>query len=329
MSEFLPLGTQLFHSASVDPENLRWFQRSPLKVAVPAAEIWPSCNLLTAAAGDADWIAYVPGLNQGHLQIIHAELVPQLQLAWQQRRPVIFTVSSSLPEVLEQALQPELLPFVCRPSAWDLVVLPRETARNGGNRRLSDVLLQDRPLLKTLGRRADSRHLPGITAGSPLLDEAILRPAIRQALRDSGTSAETLTCREAGILLLHDFDDTSHTLVQSLEGRGTLQTADYWHGIMHRREPDASNAAWWFRHVRQHPLQAMLGSNLRQWLDQLQVNSEVASHAISVLDQRGAFDPIRLTNLSTTALRDRSGFAAQAAQLVQYWEIVSLLTFEG
>jgi hypothetical protein len=54
----------------------------------------------------------------------------------------------------------------------------------------------------------------------------------------------------SGLWLYHDFLDESHKLSQniaSLEG-------SYWHGIMHRREPDYANAAYWFRKVGHHPI---------------------------------------------------------------------------
>jgi hypothetical protein len=55
---------------------------------------------------------------------------------------------------------------------------------------------------------------------------------------------------EAGLWLLYDFLDESHTLSQEI----TNTTGSYWHGIMHRREPDFANAAYWFRQVGGHPI---------------------------------------------------------------------------
>jgi hypothetical protein len=57
-------------------------------------------------------------------------------------------------------------------------------------------------------------------------------------------------CCLAALWLLHDFLDESHAISQEIE------TADgsYWHGIMHRREPDYSNAKYWFRQVGPHPI---------------------------------------------------------------------------
>ena len=41
-------------------------------------------------------------------------------------------------------------------------------------------------------------------------------------------------CCLAGLWLLHDFLDESHSLSQEVD----TTTGSYWHGIMHRREPD-------------------------------------------------------------------------------------------
>jgi hypothetical protein len=54
----------------------------------------------------------------------------------------------------------------------------------------------------------------------------------------------------SGLWLYHDFLDESHTISQEIE----TPTGAYWHGIMHRREPDAANSKYWFHRVGRHPV---------------------------------------------------------------------------
>ena len=54
----------------------------------------------------------------------------------------------------------------------------------------------------------------------------------------------------AGLWLYFDGFDESHGIVQDLSS----SEASYWHAIVHRREPDAGNAAYWFRRVGEHPV---------------------------------------------------------------------------
>src|SRR5262249_1486834 len=54
----------------------------------------------------------------------------------------------------------------------------------------------------------------------------------------------------AGLWLYHDFLDESHTISQDID----TATGSYWHGILHRREPDAAKAAAWCRRVGEYPM---------------------------------------------------------------------------
>jgi hypothetical protein len=58
----------------------------------------------------------------------------------------------------------------------------------------------------------------------------------------------------AGLLQIHDFWDQSHRAAQEADDLGESAFSAYWHGIAHRREPDAGNAAYWFGRVGRHPL---------------------------------------------------------------------------
>jgi hypothetical protein len=58
----------------------------------------------------------------------------------------------------------------------------------------------------------------------------------------------------SGLLQIHDFWDASHEAAQQADDLGERAVSAYWHGIAHRREPDAGNASYWFRRVGRHPL---------------------------------------------------------------------------
>jgi hypothetical protein len=54
----------------------------------------------------------------------------------------------------------------------------------------------------------------------------------------------------SGLWLYFSFFDESHRISQDLE----TPEGSFWHGIAHRREPDAGNAGYWFRRVGRHPV---------------------------------------------------------------------------
>jgi hypothetical protein len=64
----------------------------------------------------------------------------------------------------------------------------------------------------------------------------------------------------AALWLYADDLDRSHRISQGLHGR----EGSYWHGIMHRREGDFSNAKYWFRRVGPHPIHETLARRARE-----------------------------------------------------------------
>ncbi len=55
---------------------------------------------------------------------------------------------------------------------------------------------------------------------------------------------------QAALWLLFDFMKESHDISQAI----ATPSGSYWHGILHRREPDAFNAKYWMARVGEHPI---------------------------------------------------------------------------
>ena len=101
-------------------------------------------------------------------------------------------------------------------------------------------------------------------------------------------------CCQAGLLLLHDFLDESHEVSQGIE----TTTGSYWHGIMHRREPDSSNAKYWFRRVGRHPVFGPLAEIVREMLAGTELSQW--KHLAAMRD-RTEWDPMRFVDACEAA----------------------------
>jgi hypothetical protein len=85
----------------------------------------------------------------------------------------------------------------------------------------------------------------GATEARDVLES--LKPA--EAIAGAVTDHNMAACVVSGLWLWHDYLDESHTISQSIE----TPTGSLWHGIMHRREGDFSNAKYWYRRCPGHP----------------------------------------------------------------------------
>jgi hypothetical protein len=114
---------------------------------------------------------------------------------------------------------------------------------------------------------------------------------------------------QAGLLLWNDDLDGCHTIAQDLSD----EFGAYLHGIMHRREPDYSNAKYWFRRVGQPPLFPQLRGAA---LELLQGQNGLESHRKSI-ESQSSWDPFQMVDWCESAADEREVSFLRALQAIE------------
>jgi len=134
------------------------------------------------------------------------------------------------------------------------------------------------------------------------------RPA-REA-RAALEQIDGVACVRAALWLLHDFMDDGHGIVQDIETRD----AAYLHCIVHRREPDAHNAAYWLARIGAHPISGELARDAAEILS--------GRPALAAIVAGGRFDARRFIDAATAASTTGADEQALLALQRREWELL-------
>jgi hypothetical protein len=156
---------------------------------------------------------------------------------------------------------------------------------------------------------------PGPRAG--VIPEPALNTKLDELFARINLSHEKQNLVRALILLWHDHLDAAHQLAQNSD----TQDGAFVHGIMHRREPDLGNAAYWFRRVGSHPAFKEIFARATELS-----RSQPASSLPNLSAKQGIWDPFAFIDACGSATNeDLSEEQTRSLQEIQRIEFEALL----
>ena len=161
-------------------------------------------------------------------------------------------------------------------------------------------------------------------AWSPELTDALASSSLDDLFQ--GASVKNTTFGKAiksGLLLWNDALDESHTISQELEN----QTGSYWHGIMHRREPDYSNSKYWFGRVGTHPIFPVLRERALAILKEIPNPSDALANITQTIEADGNWDAYQFIDWCQAAENGSDADVTRFLQQIQAEEIKLLLAY--
>lgn len=128
-------------------------------------------------------------------------------------------------------------------------------------------------------------------------------------------------CVRSGLFLYLSALDESHKISQGVSS----DSGSYWHGIMHRQEPDFSNAKYWFRRTGEHAV----FPELRE-AAVAAVADEAGAAALELresIDGRPSWDPFWFVDQCEAARRGRGKKSDQSLMKIQSAEWAILFDY--
>ena len=128
---------------------------------------------------------------------------------------------------------------------------------------------------------------------------------------------------KSALLLWNDALDDSHDISQGVGSK----TGSYWHGIMHRREPDYSNSKYWFARVGSHPIFPALRMRVLEILKADPSQSAQLARYAEAIEQNDNWNAPQFIDWCQDAARHTDDEIEEFLQTVQVEEIKLLLDY--